>query len=76
MAAYAVVARIDRVKPHLAGHGSQSGPAWTAPEPVDPPEAIDLVGRPFIPLVAERWTVLREAWSQTTFYLFNAEGWR
>lgn len=76
MAAYAVVARIDRVKPHLAGHGSLGAPAWTAPEPVDPPEAIDLVGRPLTPRVAERWTALREAWSQTTFYLFHAEGWR
>ncbi len=76
MAAYAVVARIDHVKPHLAGHGSLSGPAWTAPEPADPPEAVDLVGGPLIPLAAERWAVLRETWSQTTFYLFNAEGWR
>ena len=76
MAAYAVVARIDRVKPHLARHGPQSAPAWTAPEPADPPEAIDLVGRPLIAPVAERWAALREAWSQTTFYLFHAEGWR
>ena len=79
MAAYAVVARIDRVKPHLAGHAPPNGAAWTVPEPMDPPEAIDLVGRPLgplVPIVAERWTGLREAWSQTTFYLFHAEGWR
>ena len=76
MAAYAVVARIDRVTPHLAGHMSGTGDAWPAPEPLDPPEAVDLVGRPLLPLVAERWTGLCEAWSQTTFYLFHAEGWR
>ena len=76
MTAYAVVARIDRVKPHLAGHASPLVSAWPVPEPVDPPEAIDLVGHPLIPPVAERWTGLREAWSQTTFYLFHAEGWR
>ena len=35
-----------------------------------------LVGRPFAPLLTERWTRLREAWAQTTFYLFHAEGWR
>ena len=78
MAAYAVVARIDQVKPHLAG-GAAGPPAvrgWPGPEPDDPPEAIDLVGRPLVPLIAERWTGFREAWSQTTFYLFNAEGWR
>ena len=76
MAAYAVVARIDRVKPHLAGHASPAGTVWPAPEPLEPPEAIELVGRPLVPFVAERWIGLREAWSQTTFYLFHAEGWR
>jgi hypothetical protein len=76
MAAYAVVARIDRVKPHLAGHVFQAPAARPATESLEPPEAIDLVGRPLVPLVAERWTGLREAWSQATFYLFHAEGWR
>ena len=75
MAAYAAVARIDRVKPHRAGCAPATIPAWPVPEPADPPEAIDLVGRPLLPL-AERWTGFREAWSQTTFYLFHAEGWR
>jgi hypothetical protein len=76
MAAYAVVARIDPVKPHRAGCAPPAVPAWPAPEPADPPEAIELVGRPLVPTVAERWTGLRETWSQTTFYLFHAEGWR
>lgn len=76
MAAYAVVARIDRVKPHFAGTALPSGDASPAPEPFGPHEAIDLVGRPLLPPVTERWTALREAWAQTTFYLFNAEGWR
>jgi hypothetical protein len=76
MAAYAVVARIDRSKPHLAGHVPSAPAAWPVPESLEPPEAIDLVARPLVPLVAERWTGLREAWSQTTFYLFHAEGWR
>ncbi len=76
MAAYATIARIDRVKPHLVGHAPADEAEWPAAEPLDTPEAIDLVGRPLLPLMAERWTGLREAWSQTTFYLFHAEGWR
>lgn len=76
MAAYAVVARIDRVKPQLAGHASAAGEAWLAAEEIDAPVAIDLVARPLAPLLAERWAEIREAWSQTTFYLFNEEGWR
>jgi hypothetical protein len=76
MAAYAAVARIDRVKPHRAGCVPATIPAWPVPEPVDLPEAIEVVDHPLPPGVAERWTGLREAWSQTTFYLFNAEGWR
>jgi hypothetical protein len=76
MAAYATMVRIDRVKPHLAGHGRASPAEWTASEPLVGPESIDLVGRPLLPHVAERWMSLREVWAQTTFYLFNAEGWR
>ena len=76
MAAYATMVRIDRVKPHLAGRASASATEWPAAEPIPEPEAIDLVGRPLLPVVAERWTGLREVWAQTTFYLFNAEGWR
>lgn len=79
MAGYAVIARIDRVDPHLAGRASSSASAWLLaepPEPPDQPEAIDLVGRPLVPFLAERWTALREAWTQTTFYLFDVEGWR
>ena len=76
MAAYATMARIDRVKPHLAGHVPADPAKWPASESLVASEAIDLVGRPLLPLVAERWTALREAWAQTTFYLFDAEGWR
>jgi hypothetical protein len=79
MAGYAVIARIDRVDPHLAGTALSGASVWPPaepPEPPDQPEAIDLVGRPLIPILAERWTGLREAWTQTTFYLFHVEGWR
>jgi hypothetical protein len=76
MAAYAVIARIDRAEPHLAGRTPAAPSAWPVAEPLEPPEAVELVGRPFAPLLTERWTRLREAWAQTTFYLFHAEGWR
>jgi hypothetical protein len=76
MAAYAVLARIDRVDPHLAGHAPVDAPAWPVTEPPEPPEAIELVADPLVPILAERWTGLREAWAQTTFYLFHAEGGR
>ena len=76
MAAYAVIARIDQVKPQLAGRAPVSGSAWPVANPLDPPEAVDLVNGGSDLRLAERWMSLREAWSQTTFYLFNAEGWR
>ena len=76
MAAYAVIARIDRVQPHLAGHACAAVDRLPATEPLDRSEAVDLVDRPLAPRLAERWAGIREAWSQTTFYLFNAEGWR
>jgi hypothetical protein len=80
MAAYAVLARIDRVDPQLAGWAAV-GPApatedWLVAEPPEPPEAIEIAGSPLVPILAERWTGLREAWTQTTFYLFHTEGWR
>ena len=37
---------------------------------------IDPAGRPFGERLADRWIDLREAWSQTTFFLFNPESWR
>jgi hypothetical protein len=76
MAAYSVVARVDRVKPHFAGTAPPSGDALRVPEPLGAPEAIDLVGPSSLPRVVERWIEIREAWAQTTFYLFDAEGWR
>ena len=46
---------------------------------VDVPAAtvsIDLVGRSIGERVDERWARIREAWSQTVFFLFDAESWR
>jgi hypothetical protein len=76
MAAYAVIARIDRVDPHLAGRPPVTRTGWTAVEALDPAQSVDLVGQPLETIVAERWAHVREIWAQTTFYLFDAESWR
>lgn len=81
MAAYAVIARIGRVDPHLAlrdldrdldaDDGPHSGPAADVPT-----VAVDVV-RPDEPdRLAEWWGRARELWKQTTFYVFDADSWR
>jgi hypothetical protein len=45
-------------------------------DPIMEPEAVDLVGRPIAAMVAERWARIREAWAQTTFFLFDPDSWR
>jgi len=75
MAAYAVIARVERVHPHVARWMASSEP--DAPMgPIPEPEAVDLVGRPLGEIVAERWARVREAWAQTTFFLFDPDSWR
>jgi hypothetical protein len=37
---------------------------------------VELVGRPLGERWAARWDGLCEAWSQTTFFLFDPESWR
>ena len=37
---------------------------------------IDLVGGADDGLLGERWTRLREAWAQMTFFLFDGDSWR
>lgn len=75
MPAYAATARIDRVQPHLAGWADR-GPDRPAVDALAETEAIDLVGRPLATIAAERWLRIREAWTQTTFFLFDPNSWR
>ncbi len=75
MAGYAVIARIDRVDPHLAGWEAESALDWATVEPLGP-QAIDLVDHTVGDPMAERWARIREAWKQTTFYLFDPQSWR
>jgi hypothetical protein len=76
MAAYAVIARIDRVDPHLARRLPAAPTDWSSFETLDAAQAVDLVGEPLETIVAERWAHVREIWAQTTFYLFDADSWR
>jgi len=75
MRAYAATARIDRVAPHLViGHSRDDvvgnwAVHWDfSNDDVAPVDDAD-------PLV-DRLTAIGERWSQLTFFLFNAEGWR
>jgi len=76
MAAYAVIARIDRVEPHLAGRPPVTAADRSAAELLELAQAIDLVGRPESTTVAERLAHVRESWHQTTVFLFDVNSWR
>jgi hypothetical protein len=80
MSGYAASARLQGGSTRFVAAGSdrRSAPggavatpaAWLDrewAEPAEPPLGKRLAGR---------WQDLREAWSQTTFYLFDPESWR
>ena len=83
MAAYAVMARIGRVDPHLsvlevardddpeddAGRGLRFSASDEAP-------ALESEQASEPGTIVERLIRARELWRQTTFYLFDANSWR
>ena len=78
MSGYAV---LEPVRRHPAGESIWRGSdreARVAPSTVEvaPPTPIDLVGRSVEERIAERLGRIRATWSQTTFFLFDAESWR
>ena len=81
MAAYAVIARIGRVDPHLVlgdlerDLDADDGPDSSLPADV-PILAADVVRADEPDRLAEWWDRAREVWKQTTFYVFDAESWR
>jgi hypothetical protein len=79
MAAYAVIARIGRVDPHLTVRDLDrdlDDDAWTGRgrPAADSTEEVEL--RSDVGPIAERVLRWRELWTQTTFYLFDADSWR
>jgi hypothetical protein len=75
MRAYAATARIERIAPHLVIGRPRHDvvEAWAVPSDGTEVEvaAVDDAD-PFV----DRLTAISERWSQLTFFLFNAEGWR
>ena len=89
MAAYAVIARIGRVDPHLTIRDLDADLGRDAPDDRRPQgsgrgDAIDprvvvvdrYDGPTFGDRVADQIADVREAFSQMTFYLFDPESWR
>jgi hypothetical protein len=82
MAAYAVIARIGRVDPHLTVHDIAIDPDVDdgGPDsglPTDGPDVtVDDVHTPEPGRVSEWFRRARELWAQTTFYVFDVNSWR
>lgn len=73
MDGYATFTRVEQVRLRRASDRDRD--AWQfAPAPDD--EAIDLETVPLDLLIGERIERMRELWRQTTFFLFDGEGWR
>jgi hypothetical protein len=75
MRAYAATARIERIAPHLLigqpNRGAVGARLVESELTVVEVAAVDDAD-PFV----DRLTAISERWSQLTFFLFNAEGWR
>ena len=75
MRAYAATARIERIAPHLLIGQPNRGAvgAWLVESELTVVEVAAVEDAdPFV----DRLTAISERWSQLTFFLFNAEGWR
>jgi hypothetical protein len=74
MSAYAATARIERVTPRFVIGKPREGEvrAWV----VEADLAVDVAAVQDDDPLVDRLTAVGERWSQLTFYLFNAEGWR
>ena len=82
MAAYAVMARIGRVDPHLTLNDVQArddepGP-WSglSLDPSDDAAELEAEHGSDPGEIVERLRRMRDLWRQTTFYLFDADSWR
>jgi hypothetical protein len=82
MAAYAVMARIGRVDPHLTVYDAKRdeerdrGSSGLPADGIDDVASVESERASDPGPVAERLIRARELWRQTTFYLFDADSWR
>lgn len=74
MSAYAATARIERVAPRIAIGQPRDGDlaSWVVESEV----SVDVAALDDADPLVDRLTAIGERWSQLTFYLFSAEGWR
>ena len=80
MSGYATNARLQGGSMRFVAAGSKRRVAPGGSIEISPAwldgERVEVAGRPFGERLAARWDGLRETWSQTTFFLFDAESWR
>ena len=81
MAAYAVMARIGHVDPHLTLHDVPARDDELGPPGGSHIESEDVAAleadHPSEPgEIVERLRRMKDLWRQTTFYLFDADSWR
>jgi hypothetical protein len=74
MSAYAATARIERVTPRFVIGQPRDGDV--AVRVVETDVSVDVAAVDDADPLVDRLTAISERWSQLTFYLFNAEGWR
>jgi hypothetical protein len=75
MSAYAATARIERVAPRLVIGQPRHGHVGSRVIHLDVPR-VDVAALVDGDPLLDRLVAIRERWSQLTFFLFNAEGWR
>jgi hypothetical protein len=83
MSGYFAAARIERARPRIVERGPARRDRWGRERAADSPVEIlaaTIAAATDAPdaelLLGERWASVRERWSQLTFYLFSADGWR
>ncbi|HSL34438.1 MAG TPA: hypothetical protein VK871_12355 [Candidatus Limnocylindrales bacterium] len=81
MSGYAATARIERVRPRFTlAHSSPDFATFGRVRPQEQERAAETNAELADTLVRDtlldRFQAARDRWSQLTFYLFDAEGWR
>ena len=76
MAGYKVMGTLSGVTPHWARHLADNGAGPLVPAELVSEPPVDLVGRPWLAGLVDWWLGVREAWSQTIFFLFDPNSWR
>lgn len=73
MDGYATFTKVERVRLRRVGDREQD--AWRL-DTATTDDDLDVEAPPLDLLLGERITRIGEVWRQTTFFLFDAEGWR